>query len=52
MTHVNDDVLAAIALDDPEVDPADRAHVAACPVCSRRSRSSSRCAACFVKRSV
>jgi hypothetical protein len=34
MTHVNDDVLAAIALDDPDVDPADRAHVAACPVCS------------------
>jgi hypothetical protein len=34
MTHVNDDVLAAIALDDPDVDPADRAHVDACPVCS------------------
>ena len=34
MTHVNDDVLAAIALDDTDVDPADRAHVDACPVCS------------------
>ncbi|MFI5074944.1 MAG: anti-sigma factor domain-containing protein [Actinomycetales bacterium] len=34
MTHVSDDVLAAIALGDPDVDPADRAHVDSCPVCS------------------
>jgi hypothetical protein len=27
-------VLAAIALDEPDVDPADRAHVDSCPVCS------------------
>src|SRR6478735_7980784 len=34
MTHVSDDVLAAIALGDPDVDPADRDHVDSCPVCS------------------
>jgi hypothetical protein len=34
MTHVSDDVLAAIALDEPDVDPVDRAHVDSCPVCS------------------
>ncbi|HEY6743664.1 MAG TPA: anti-sigma factor, partial [Lapillicoccus sp.] len=34
MTHVSDDVLAAIALGDPDVDPADHEHVSACPVCS------------------
>lgn len=34
MSHVRDDVLAAIALGDPDVDPADREHAASCPVCS------------------
>jgi hypothetical protein len=34
MTHVTDDVLAAIALEDPDVDPAAREHVDSCPVCS------------------
>ena len=34
MTHVSDDVLAAIALGDPDVGPADRDHVDSCPVCS------------------
>ena len=34
MSHVSDDVLAAIALGDPDVDPADREHAESCPVCS------------------
>ncbi len=34
MTHVSDDVLAAIALGDPDVGPTDREHAASCPVCS------------------
>ncbi len=34
MTHVSDDVLAAIALGDLDVDRADRDHVDSCPVCS------------------
>jgi len=34
MTHVSDDVLAAIALGDADVGPADRDHVDSCPVCS------------------
>ncbi len=34
MSHVSDDVLAGIALGDPDVDPADRDHVDSCPVCS------------------
>ena len=34
MTHVSDDVLAAIALGDLDVDPADRDHVDSCPMCS------------------
>jgi Anti-sigma-K factor rskA len=35
MTHVNDDVLAAIALGEADVDAADRTHVDSCPVCSQ-----------------
>ena len=35
MSHVSDDVLAAIALGDLEVTPEDRLHVASCPVCSQ-----------------
>lgn len=35
MSHVSDDVLAAIALGDPDVSPEDQAHVASCPVCSQ-----------------
>ncbi|MEP6650486.1 MAG: anti-sigma factor [Lapillicoccus sp.] len=34
MTHVTDDVLAAIALGDPDVDAADLDHAESCPVCS------------------
>ena len=34
MSHVSDDVLAGIALGDPDVDPADREHAESCPVCS------------------
>jgi hypothetical protein len=34
MSHVSDDVLAAIALGDPDVSPADREHAESCPVCS------------------
>ena len=34
MTHVSDDVLAAVALGDPDVDPADRSHLDDCPVCA------------------
>lgn len=34
MTHVSDDVLAAVALGDPDVDPADRLHLDECPVCA------------------
>jgi anti-sigma-K factor RskA len=34
MSHVSDDVLAAIALGDPDVSPADREHVESCPMCS------------------
>lgn len=35
MSHVSDDVLAAIALGDPDISPEDQAHVASCPVCSQ-----------------
>ena len=35
MSHVNDDVLAAIALGDADVSAEDRAHVESCPVCSQ-----------------
>ena len=34
MTHVTDEVLAALALGDPDVDPADRQHAETCPLCS------------------
>jgi hypothetical protein len=34
MTHLTDEVLAAIALGDPDVDPADRQHAETCPLCS------------------
>jgi anti-sigma-K factor RskA len=34
MTHLNDEVLAALALGDSDVDPADREHAETCPVCS------------------
>ena len=34
MTHLTDDVLAAIALGEPDVAPDDLAHVDSCPVCS------------------
>jgi hypothetical protein len=34
MTHLTDDVLAAIALGEPDVAPDDLAHVNSCPVCS------------------
>jgi anti-sigma-K factor RskA len=34
MTHLTDEVLAALALGDSEVDAADREHAATCPVCS------------------
>ncbi len=34
MNHVTDETLAAIALGEPDVDPAARDHVDGCPVCS------------------
>ena len=34
MTHVTDEVLAALALGDSDVDPADRQHAETCPLCS------------------
>ncbi len=34
MNHVTDETLAAIALGEPDVDPAARDHVGGCPVCS------------------
>ena len=35
MSHVSDEVLAAIALGDPDVSTEDREHVSSCPVCSQ-----------------
>ena len=34
MTHLTDEVLAALALGDPDVDAADREHAESCPLCS------------------